>query len=648
MSLRGQLLAVLAVLFSLLLLVLLVASVSGTRRYLEQQLASHAQDAATALSIPLAQSLGRGDRVLAEAQVASVFDRGYFKRIDVLSVDRAPLVTRTLPEKIEGVPTWFTRLLPIETPQGEAHVAAGWRQLGKVLVESQPTFAYQYLWRSASEMALWVVGIFVAAFASLRLLLGGVLKPLQLIEGSAIAVQEKRFGQIPLTPRAPELARVVAAMNSMSRRVAEMLDEETARADALRRQAYEDELTGLANRRGFELRLGELLEGEHKFELAAVVAVEFDGMRTYTRAHGFAAGLALMRSLADAAAEVFAGPWRTLFGHTNEHSFSFVLAGIDAAQAAGLAGRLRHRLAETLAAVASGDRPTFAMGLAYFRQTDKRSDVFARADLAVETARQRSRDQLAVLPDAGDQPSTLGSFGWRQLIQNALKENRWRLVSQPVVSLAQRGQQLHGELMARLVDADGRLVPAAQFLPMAVRHDLMPDIDRGLVALAIDYLSAQGDPDSRIAINLSPQSAADPGFVDWLGVRLAGLKDEARRLLIEISEFGCLADTEAARRVMDLARRHGARFGIDHFGLDPRALQLMRAMPPDYVKLNGGLVGAAAEDAQARAVVESVVRLAHSLEVQVIAQNVENEAQVGVLLAVAVDGGQGYLFGAPS
>jgi len=647
MSLRRQLLVVLAVLFSLLLLVLLVVSVSGTRRYLEQQLASHAQDAATALSIPLAQSLGRGDRVLAEAQVASVFDRGYFKRIDVLSVDRAPLVTRTLPEKIEGVPTWFTRLLPIETPQGEAHLAAGWRQLGKVLVESQPTFAYQYLWQSATEMALWVVGIFVAAFASLRLLLGVVLKPLQLIEGSAIAVQEKRFGQIPVTPRAPELARVVAAMNSMSRRVAEMLDEETARADAMRRQAYEDELTGLANRRGFELRLGELLEGEHKFALAAIVAVEFDGMRTYTRAHGFAAGLALMRGLAAAADEVFAGPWRSLFGHTNEHSFSFVLAGIDAAQALDLAGRLRNRLAETLAVVSSAERPTFAMGLAYFRQSDKRSDVFARADLAVETARQRSRDQLAVLADAGDQPSTLGSFGWRQLIQNALKENRWRLVSQPVVSLAQRGQHLHGELMARLVDADGRLVPAAQFLPMAVRHDLMPDIDRGLVALAIDYLSAQGDPGSRIAINLSPQSAADSGFVDWLGVRLAGLKDEAQRLLIEIAEFGCLADTEAARRVMDLARRHGARFGIDHFGLDPRALQLMRAMPPDYVKLNGGLVGAAAEDAQARAVVESIVRLAHSLEVQVIAQNVENEAQVGVLLAVSVDGGQGYLFGAP-
>ena len=648
MSLRRQLLAVLAALFLLLLASILLASVSGTRRYLERQLASHAQDAATALSIPLAQALGRGDHVLAEAQVASVFDRGYFKRIDVLGVDRAPILTRNLPEKIEGVPAWFVGLFPIGTTQGEAHLSSGWRPLGKVLVESQPTFAYQYLWESAAEMALWVVGIFIAAFAVLGWLLGLVLKPLRAIERSAVAVQQRRFEQIAATPRAPELARVVSAMNAMSRRVGEMLDEETARADDLRRQAYEDELTGLANRRGFDLRLAELLDGEYKFARAAVIGVEFDGMQAYTRAHGFGQGLALMRGLANGAAEVFAGPWRSLFGHTNEYAFSFVLAGVEADAATERVRLLHQRLTALLAAVTVAEKPRFAIGLAWFRQDDSRSDVFARADLALESARQRGRDQLAVLPESGEETASLGSFGWRQLIKDALKENRWRLVSQPVVSLAEPATELHGELMARLVDAEGHLVPASMFLPMAVRHDLMPDIDRGLVALAIDYLRSHTDPAARIAINLSPQSAAERGFVDWLAVRLAGLKEQAGRLLIEISEFGCLADTEAARGIMALARQHGARFGIDHFGLDPRALQLLRAMPPDYVKLNGGLVAAAADDAEARAVVESIVRLAHSLEVQVIAQNVENQAQVGVLLAVAVDGGQGYLFGAPS
>jgi len=498
------------------------------------------------------------------------------------------------------------------------------------------------------EMSLWIAAILVGGLLAMQALLRFVLRPLRMIEKSARDVQHKRFGQIAVLPRAPELARVVRAMNDMSRRVAEMLDEGTARAEALRKQAYEDELTGLANRRGFELRLKELFEGEYKFSLAAMIVVELDNMRQFIRARGFDAGLAVMRIVARSAEDLLKGDHYSLLARSNEHTFSFVLAGVTAEQVTELATRLRERLARGIGASPAASVVFFNIGVAYFRQDDKRSEIFARGDLATESARHAGHDGLVILPEQPDDKTALGSFGWRMLIQNALKENRWRLMAQPVVDLAERGRMLHGEMMARLVDGEGNLVPASQFLPMAVRHDLMPDIDRGLVSLALDYLRRQTDADKRIAINLSPQSVANAEFVAWLGARLAELKADARRLLLEISEFGCLRNVAAASEVMALARRHGARFGIDHFGLDPQSLRLMREMPPDYVKLNGGLVGAMATDEDARAVVESIVQLAHSLEVQVIAQNVEDEAQVGVLLAVAVDGGQGYLFGAPA
>jgi hypothetical protein len=109
MTLRRQIFLVLSVLFFAVLAAVLAVSVSGTRQYLEQQLASHAQDAATAMSVTLGQALGKGDTVLAEAQVHSVFDRGYFKRIAVLGPDRQPIVNRVLPQKIEGVPLWFVQ-----------------------------------------------------------------------------------------------------------------------------------------------------------------------------------------------------------------------------------------------------------------------------------------------------------------------------------------------------------------------------------------------------------------------------------------------------------------------------------------------------------------------------------------------------------
>lgn len=647
MSLRNQLLGVLSALFLAVLVAILVVSVSGTRHYLEQQLASHAQDAATAMSVTLGQSLGRGDVVLAEAQVVSVFDRGYFKRIEVLALDRTPIVRRELPEKIEGVPLWFVAQFAMNTPAGEAFVGSGWKQLGKVLVVSQPTFAYQHLWRTSVQLASSLLGIFIAAVGLVLVVLHFILKPLRAIEKTAIDVQFKRFGQITHQPRAPELARVVSAMNQMSRRVGEMLDAETARALALHKHAYQDELTGLMNRRGYELRLAELLEGEYQFALGAVVALEVDDMRLLNRVHGFAAGEHILRVMADTAREVFAEVPVAILARNNEFSFSFVLAELTHTQVTELAGELRRRVMAQLGDEVPTQLVAINIGAAFFRQLDRRTDVFARADLAVESARQSDRNGFVVMADQPDESNSLGSHGWRTLIQTALVENRWRLLRQPVLSLGFAGKVLQGECMARLVDEQGVLVPASNFMPMASRHRLMPEVDRAMVTMALDYLKKNTQLEEAVAINLSPQSIVNAEFMDWFVAQLDTLGSSAVRLAIEVSEFGALRHIAAALRVRDLVRARGGKFGIDHFGLDPKALKLMRELLPDYVKLTGALVDEVEAVESVSDMLQSFVKLAHSLDVLVIAQKVERAEQVAVLVSAQVDAAQGFYFGAP-
>ncbi|MEI8157943.1 MAG: EAL domain-containing protein [Burkholderiales bacterium] len=479
------------------------------------------------------------------------------------------------------------------------------------------------------------------------LVLHYILLPLKAIEKTANDVQVKKFEQITLRPRAPELASVVVAMNQMSRRVGEMLDAEAARAEGLRKQAYDDDLTGLANRRGFELRLVELLQGEHQFALAAVVAVELDDMRLLNREHGFAAGEHIMRVLADGARVVFAAVGLTILARSNEFSFSFLLVDLTHAHAAELATELRRRTLTLLADFAPAKMVGINMGVAFFRYSDKRSDVFARADLAVESARQSDRNGFVVLPDVQDENSALGSFGWRTLIQSALEESRWRLVRQPVVRLRDANELIHSECMARLVDAQGELVPASSFMPMAARHRLMTDVDRAMVTLALEHLRDPEAGTNKLAINLSPQSIGDTDFVAWLSERLASLASDAKRVALEVSEFGALRNSEALTRVRQMAREHGVAFGIDHFGLDPQAVQMLRNAVPDYVKLSGALLLELVAPAGSNALLVSFVTLAHSLDVTVIAQQIESAEQVAALAAAGVDGGQGYLFGAP-
>lgn len=647
MKLRHQIFAILSGVFAAILVAVLGVSVAGTRQYLEQQLASHAQDAATALSVTLGPSLGKGDEILAQAQVASVFDRGYFKRIAVLAQDRSAIINRELPEKIEGVPVLFARWVTIDAAPGEAFVGSGWRQLGKVVVQSQPTFAYQHLWATAVEQALWLLGFFVLTLLAMGGVLHYILLPLRAIERSAENVQAKKFVQIDQKPSAPELASVVVAMNQMSRKVGEMLDAEVAKAEMLRHQAYDDEMTGLTNRRGYEVRLVELLQGEQHFALGAVVAVEFDDMRLLNRKHGFMAGEHIMKTLANVARELFAPVPVQVLSHSNEFSFNFLAIDVQQAAAQELAAELRRRTLEALRSFEPLGMANMNTGLAFFHYGDTRSEVFARGDLAVETARQSERNGFAVLADDNDDHAALGSFGWRNLIQSALAENRWRLLRQPVLSLDGARTMLQQECMSRLVDAQGQMVPAANFMPMAARHRLMPDVDRAMVSLAWEVVRQGGVGQGVLAINLSPQSAADADFVAWLSEQLRTLGPLCKQLAFEVSEFGALRNPAAALHISEMLRVYGAKLGIDHFGLDPQGAQMLRDTVPHYVKLSGALTEDALSGPENAELLASFVRLAHSLDVVVIAQRVENQAQVDALAQVGVDAGQGYFFGAP-
>jgi len=643
MTLKRQLLLGISAVFLVIFLGLIVVGIGGTRDYLEQQLGSHAQDAASSLAHPLSQSLGKGDATLAATQVASLFDRGYFQRITVRAVDGSSIVDRELPAKIEGVPLWFSSLISLQAPPGEALVSSGWRQLGRVVVVSQPTYAYQHLWASCLETTGWMLLAYVVAILLSRVVLRLILTPLFAIERTALEIQERRFGQIGVIPKALELLRVVRAMNGMSRRISEILDAETQRADAFRREAYQDEVTGLDNRRSFDLRFNQLLEGDVPFSDGSLIGLEINNLKAFNTEVSYQRGNELLLTLSRTA-QALLGDRAAILGRTGGTSFGFVVLGLDTEAISALCRTLRTEIEK--AALAVGEEVSFSLGVVNFNKGDKRSQVMARLDLAIETARQSGRNALQLLIEDDDDDVSLGSLAWRELIQSALAENRWTLLGQPVVSLETR-ELIHQEIVSRLIGKDGTLVLASKFLPMALRHHLMADIDQALLELVFRVLEAEGRSKGHLAVNMSTQSLESSSFVKWLAGRLSKLGPLAAHLSFELSEYGCSADIEATRRFAAMVRAHQARFGIDHFGLAPNSLQILREVPPDYIKLAAGLIQEVPESESAHALLKSIVSLAHSLEVEVIAQGVEKADQVDQLIRDQIGGGQGYLFGAP-
>lgn len=231
--LRQLILAILA----LLLLVFagsVAISVANTRHYLDAQLQSHAQDAATSLGLSLSTSAAEDDRATMESMVDALFDSGYYRSIRIIDTGGAPLVERAQPVRFDDVPAWFVRLIPLNTPLGEAMLMSGWRQLGRVQVTSNPGYAYLELWRTTRGS----VGLFalVAALAVALSVVGVniILRPLRATEAQAAAIADREFPVQEHLPRTRELRRVVEAMNHMSRKVRQMLDEQIALGERLR------------------------------------------------------------------------------------------------------------------------------------------------------------------------------------------------------------------------------------------------------------------------------------------------------------------------------------------------------------------------------------------------------------------------------
>src|SRR5450830_180131 len=645
MTLRRQLLIAISIIFVLVFAGLQTLSILSTKDFLQQQLSSHAQDAATSLSHTLVEPLVANDKVLAEIQIAAMFDRGYYRQIILIAPDGKQILAKELPVSIENVPVWFSSLLSIETPPGQAFITSGWKQLGKLVVVSQPTFAYQYLWTSFKQITWWLIAMYLLALMLTVILLRIILDPLRHIEKAAIDIQDKRFNKIEVLPSARELRRVVVAMNAMSGKISEILDDEMRRADAYRKDAYTDKVTGLENRQGFDLRFDHLLADKGSFTTASIIVLEFDGLKEFNNEYGYRRGDNVLMNAIRVISEMTDVDVR-IAGRIGGTAFAFISVDQPVGATDTHVRSMQEALVEYLESAVAGKTLSFSMGCVEFGAEQSRGDIFAKVDFALETARQQGRNNARVLNFNDSSVIVEGSLGWRNLIQTALIENRWDLVAQPVLALSSRSLFQH-EIFSRLIDANGNFVSAAKFLPMALRHNLMEDIDKAVITLIFKLLNQLEGRYKDVAVNISVQSIESSAFREWLSECLRSSKSVAGQLAVELSEFGCVKDVELTKQFVGLLRSFGVRFGIDHFGLDPHALEFLRQVPPDYIKLDGGLVQGMAANSSGHEHVRAIIKLAQSLEIAVIAQNVESEEMQAMLLLDSVEYGQGYFLGTP-
>lgn len=265
------------------------------------------------------------------------------------------------------------------------------------------------------------------------------------------------------------------------------------------------------------------------------------------------------------------------------------------------------------------------------------------------TRAQRYPAQLGELSS----PTGLQQRPWLARLRRALRDQRFLLHYQPIVSLAS-GEISHHEALVRLADEpDGSLVAPGRFLPAAERYALIEQIDRLVLSQALSVLQrTSGAPGShgevRVAVNLSALSVTDPRMLAHIERELHRLSVDPSKLVVEITETAAISDMTRAKAFCHAIRSLGATIALDDFGAGFGSFHYLKHLPFDYLKIDGGFIENLVLSRKDQLVVKALVGVAAGMGKETIAEYVGDEQTVELLRCYGVDYAQGFQVGRPS
>jgi diguanylate cyclase (GGDEF)-like protein len=648
MTLYRQLLIFTLILFFLLFAGTWVAKLNSTRTFLLDQLESHAQDTATSLGLSISPHMEQNDIPAVETMFNAVFDRGYYRVIRLSDIENKILIDRSLEVAIDGVPPWFIRLVPLPTPKATAIVLAGWRQAGEVLVESHPGYAYKTLWETAVGTTIWFLFMGIAVLAGGGFGLSLLLKPLKRVEHQAETLCKRQYEIQEKLPRTRELRRVVEAMNRMTFKVKEMFDEQARVAERLRKNAYHDSVTGLGNRRYLEGQIATRLDRGESVVKGAFLLVQLNNLQEINQQKGFQAGDELLKKVADLLQKSTTHVAHCALARLTGGDFGLFLPDAAPSDAEHIAGEIVKGLAKlAVEGQTLSDSVGQAGGITYSRATNF-GQLLSGADTALRAAQQAGGnswhiDNLADSPDA----TARGQQQWRDILTRTLQDRNIHLYVQKTVRCDDPGKILHLEVFSRIREESGNLLSAGMFLPLAERLGLVADLDRIVLEKAMQTnIKTLGV--GQLAVNVSPSSLKDETFRQWLLESLKALPPTAPKLRFEFVEFSAVQHLDLVRAFGAQVQELGHGYGLDHFGHGFSNFGYLKSLRPDYVKIDRAYTDELkSRESDSYFFIGSLTGVAHSLDILVIAEGVENEEQFTLLRELNLDAIQGYYIGRP-
>lgn len=417
-------------------------------------------------------------------------------------------------------------------------------------------------------------------------------------------------------------------------------------------QASHDALTGLVNRREFERRLEESLEAAHASTARHVLCyLDLDRFKVVNDTCGHMAGDGMLREVASLIKETVRDS--DTVGRLGGDEFGLLLVGCPLDKARQIADDVVRKINDYR--FVWKDK-IFNIGISgglieISRESGAPEELMSAADSACYVAKRQGNHVHVYSARDEAVARHRGEIHWLQKLQTALKDNSFELVAQPIVAVNPDSDGPGLEVLLRLQDESvpGGISPV-EFLRAAERYRLMSDVDRWVVQAVLTALARGAiklPHDRSLAINLSGQTLGDPQFLEYVVDVLDRTGVSPERLCFEVTENSVITNIEHAERFIGVLHGMGCRFALDDFGRGLSSFGNLKNLALDYLKIDGSFIRNLATDTVNQAMVAAMIKLARTLNFQIIAEQVEDAGAFDAARKMGVDFVQGYYLARP-
>jgi diguanylate cyclase (GGDEF)-like protein len=418
----------------------------------------------------------------------------------------------------------------------------------------------------------------------------------------------------------------------------------------LRFLADHDSLTGLLNRRRFRAELDQYVSFSARYGgRGAVMVIDIDGLKEVNDKLGHQAGDRLIRRVSDILRERVRAT--DIVARLSGDEFAVLMPQTDTAGALQLGEDLRAQVAEDFGSSSEAAPASISVGITMFGgQSGAGSEaVLLAADQAMYQAKAEGRNRIMLFHAPGEksgEPRRAQTTSAR--IRDALTQNRLSLATQPIRSLTSGGIERY-ELFLRMTGEEGELLPAASFIEVAERSGMVQELDRWVVARALELMAEReraGNPVS-LHMNLSGASMTDLSVLEFIERRLDEGEADPSRCTFEITQTARVEDYDTAGAFADRLTEFGCEVAIDDYGGGFGPFAYLKKVPFDVIKIDGTFIREMAYNDADQLVVKAIVEIARGLGKRTIAELVEDEDTTQLLREYGVDMAQGYHLGRP-